>query len=144
LLDICEDGTITLSLAVNWPDNITITKNFTLDLHGFSVSNTGNYTALIGDGKAAGIKNTASGGTFDVKIAFAATTSTLAIYSESVLGSGFSVSATSPASGILQIGDGTTALSQTYTLGDVRFNNKISKILVKNSGNLKMNVLSTK
>jgi hypothetical protein len=139
LLDICEDGTITLSLAVNWPANLTLTKNFTLDLHGFSVSNTGNYTALIDVGKAVGIKNTSSKYLFNVKIAFAATTSTLALYSEDVLGSGFSVSATSTASGLLQIGDGTTAITHTYTTSDPKFNSKISKIVVKNNSNLILN-----
>jgi hypothetical protein len=139
LLDICEDGTITLSLAVNWPANLTLTKNFTLDLHGFSVSNTGNYTALIDVGKAVGIKNTSSKYLFNVKIAFAATTSTLALYSEDVLGSGFSVSATSLASGHLQIGDGTTAITHTYTTSDPKFNSKISKIVVKNNSNLILN-----
>lgn len=139
LLDLCEGGTISLNVAVEWPANITITQNLTLDLHGYTVSNTGNYTALIDEGKAVGIKNTASGGSFNAKIAFSSTSSKLALYTENVLGSGFSVSASSAASGLLQIGDGTVAINHTYTVSDLKFNGKISKILVKSSSNLIFN-----
>ena len=135
-------STITLLSAYNCDANVIVTNSFTLDLNGFSITNTGNYTTEIADGKSFNLKNTGVGGIFNGLLSFAGSTSTFGLFSESVLGAGFTVSATSPASGILQIGDGTTALIHTYTMGDVKFNNKISKIVVKSSANLILNPLS--
>jgi hypothetical protein len=135
-------STVALLSAFNFDANVIVTNSFTLDLKGFSTTNTGNYTTEIADGTSFNLKNTGVGGTFNGLISFAGPTSTLGLFTENVLGTGFLVSASSVASGILQIGDGTTALSQTYTTGDSKFNDKISKIMVMNSSNLILNPLT--
>jgi hypothetical protein len=142
---VSAGSTVTLLSAYSCDANVIITNSFTLNLNGFSISNTGSYTTEIADGKSFNLKNTSLTGTFNGLLSFAGSTSTLGLFSESVLGAGFTISATSTATGILQIGDGTTTLSHTYTAGDAKFNNKISKIVIKNSSNLIMNpILGTK
>jgi hypothetical protein len=141
---IANGSIVTLLLAYNCDANVNISKSFTLDLNGKSITNTGNYTTEIADGTSFNLKNTGVGGTFNCLLSFAGSTSTFGLFSEGVLGAGFSVSASSTSTGILQIGDGTTALSHTYTTEDPKFNNKISKILVKNGSGLILNPATDK
>ena len=98
------------------------------------LTNTEGTSCKINGGKWLILKSTSGSGVFSGKIGFESTTSVLKVYSSEVLGSGFSIDASSAYSGIIEIGDGT--LSVTQTLSGSQTSNKVTLIIVRSSAKL--------
>jgi hypothetical protein len=101
-----------------------------INLQTFTLSGSSANEIVIASGKTLAFK-AGSGGVFNGTVKFSATTSTLGVLTDGVLGTtgnGFGIDA-SGTTGYLAFGDGTTGGNFTYTNGDSRFT-KITKLKV--------------
>lgn len=132
-----EEGNTILMLddyALN--ADVNITKNFRLNLSGYNF--TGSGKTIISDGKILSILNTGADASFSGTVSFAGTGSTFTILKSNVIGENFAVDAASASSGIIIIGDGSTAITNSFVSDDQRFNSKVAKIIVKSSSVLNL------
>jgi len=127
-----EGATQTILKNLTLTADVSLSKNLVLNFGNYNVT-TGDNAFLIADGKYLGLSTTGSGVLLG-NIHFSGTTSVLKILSSSILNSSFYVEASSSESGLIEIGNGSTAVSQS--LIPFQLNNKVSKVTVKSKSTL--------
>ncbi len=117
--------------------NVSLTSDLVLKMGDYTFSSNSAYITI----SASKTFTVMSGGSgvFNGQISFADNTSDFSVLSgANLLGTGFSVSATSSGAGRIIIGDGTTAVTQALKASQL--NNKVSTVIVK--GNVTYTVSS--
>ncbi len=134
-----DEGSTAIQLAgYDWDASSSLTKSLILDLAGFNLTNTHDYSCTVSDTKWFALKNTTGSGVFSGKIKFGGTGSILKVHSSNVLGSGFSIDGTG-ASGKIEIGDGVNTVTQS--INNSQCNNKVSLFTVTSNATLIVSVL---
>jgi hypothetical protein len=120
-------------------DGSTASKNMTINIGNYTLGGS-NQTFTIAAGKSLGLKM-GSGGNFDGQINFGDATCRLVFFgtnvTDDIFGSNFS-GASSTSYGTLQIGDGTTIASATFSLSGTKITtaNHIATVVVKANSSL--------
>jgi len=130
--DATEGATQTILKSQTLTSDVTMSKSLILSLGNYNIS-TGENAFVISDSKYLGLSSTGSG-VFSGYVNFSGITSTLKVLSSSILNSSFYVEASSSASGMIEIGDGSTSTSQSFNTS--QFNSQVSKITVKTNASL--------